>query len=163
MFKLKKKQQEDTINEEKNNHIEEKIEEEKAENTQKSEDNNSAQKGASEVENDDALVVKAQSVKSKKKNGEQTVIKWGPNRILQCFAYFAVILIAIAMILRLAFSKSESPQIAEYMQGVGECLAYIVAIWLGFYFTRKRGNIWWLIGWIVATVILVVFYIFAVV
>lgn len=165
MFKLKKKQQEEAVNEEKNNHIEENLEEEKAENSQKSDalDNNSAQKGASGTENDDTLVVKAQSVKSKKKNGEQTVIKWGPNRILQCFAYFAVILIAIAMILRLAFSKSESPQIAEYMQGVGECLAYIVAIWLGFYFTRKRGNIWWLIGWIVATVILVVFYIFAVV
>ena len=163
MFKLKKKQQEEAVNEEKNNHFEENLEEEQAENKKKNEDGNSAQKSVSEVENDDALVVKAQSVKSKKKNGEQTVIKWGPNRILQCFAYFAVILIAIAMILRLAFSKSESPQIAEYMQGVGECLAYIVAIWLGFYFTRKRGNIWWLIGWIVATVILVVFYIFAVV
>ena len=101
--------------------------------------------------------------KKEEKKEEKKVIKWGPNRVLQCFAYFSVVLIAIAMILRLAFSKSESPQIAEYMQGVGECLAYIVAIWLGFYFTRKRGNIWWLIGWIVATVILVVFYIFAVV
>ena len=101
--------------------------------------------------------------KKEEKKEEKKVIKWGPNRVLQCFAYFSVVLIAIAMILRLAFSKSESPQIAEYMQGVGECLAYIVAIWLGFYFTRKRGNIWWLIGWIIASVILVIFYIFAIV
>ena len=96
-----------------------------------------------------------------KRKEEKKVIKWGPNRILQCFAYFSVILIAIAMILRLAFSRSSVPQIAKSMQGVGECLAYIVCIWLGFYFTRKRGNIWWLIGWIIASVILVIFYIFA--
>ena len=96
-----------------------------------------------------------------KRKEEKKVIKWGPNRILQCFAYFSVILIAVAMILRLAFSRSSVPQIAKSMQGVGECLAYIVCIWLGFYFTRKRGNIWWLIGWIIASVILVIFYIFA--
>ena len=97
-------------------------------------------------------------------NGEngQKVIKWGPNRILQCFAYFAIILIAIAMILRLIF-KTANPSIMVYMQGIGEVLAYIVCIWLSFYFTMKRGSVWWLVGWVVATVILVIFYIFSVV
>ena len=99
--------------------------------------------------------------KKEEKKEEKKVIKWGPNRVLQCFAYFSVVLIAIAMILRLIFKNQ--PDIAIYMQGVGECLAYIVCIWLGFYFTRKRGNIWWLIGWIIASVILVIFYIFAIV
>ena len=97
-------------------------------------------------------------------NGEngQKVIKWGPNRILQCFAYFAIILIAIAMVLRLIF-KTANPSIMVYMQGIGEVLAYIVCIWLSFYFTMKRGSVWWLVGWVVATVILVIFYIFSVV
>ena len=103
--------------------------------------------------------------KSEKEENQQTqkVIKWGPNRILQCFAYFAVILIAIVMILRLIFKDNANPEIVEYMQGISEVLAYLVCIWLGFYFTRKRGNIWWLVGWIVASVILIIFYIFAVV
>ena len=103
--------------------------------------------------------------KSEKEENQQTqkVIKWGPNRILQCFAYFAVILIAIVMILRLIFKDNANPEIVEYMQGISEVLAYLVCIWLGFYFTRKRGNIWWLVGWIVASIILFIFYIFAVV
>lgn len=103
--------------------------------------------------------------KGEKEENQQTqkVIKWGPNRILQCFAYFAVILIAIVMILRLIFKDNANPEIVEYMQGISEVLAYLVCIWLGFYFTRKRGNIWWLVGWIVASIILVIFYIFSVV
>ena len=112
--------------------------------------------------------VKSESVKQQnennadKKNGKK-VVKWGPNRILQCFAYFSVILIAIAMIFRLIFKDNENPNIVEYIQGIGEVLAYIVCIWLGFYFTLKREKkIWWLVGWIIASVILVIFYIFAV-
>ena len=125
-----------------------------------------------ELENEEAVEEskeKKSLFKIKKKtenNGEQSskkVVKWGPNRVLQCFAYFAVILIAIVMILRLIFKNNANPEIVVYMQGISEVLAYIVCVWLGFYFTLKRGNIWWLVGWIVATVILIIFYIFAVV
>ena len=51
--------------------------------------------------------------KGEKEENQQTqkVIKWGPNRILQCFAYFAVILIAIVMILRLIFKDNANPEI----------------------------------------------------
>ncbi len=144
MFKLKQKQNTET-----NNEVV-KVEPSTEKETEK------------EVEEETVSVQSVQPTEGKrKKKEEKAVIKWGPNRILQCFAYFSVILIAIAMILRLAFSRSSVPQIAKSMQGVGECLAYIVCIWLGFYFTRKRGNIWWLIGWIIASVILVIFYIFA--
>ena len=104
---------------------------------------------------------KENKTQSSGENG-QKVVKWGPNRILQCFAYFAIILIAIAMILRLIF-KTANPSIMVYMQGIGEVLAYIVCIWLSFYFTMKRGSVWWLVGWVIATVILVIFYIFSVV
>lgn len=151
MFKLKKNQKEESA-------VEESVEKE----------NDYKETDEQEVDNQEKVerqTVSIQSVaeseKKSKKEKEQKVIKWGPNRILQCFAYFSIALIAIAMILRLIFKNQ--PDIAVYMQGVGECLAYIVCIWLGFYFTRKRGNIWWLVGWIIASVILVIFYIFAVV
>lgn len=154
MFKLKQKQ---------NN-----VETENEENARNVEKQNVEQKVEQSTEQNQPLsesqTVSIQSVEedNKKKGKEdKKVIKWGPNRVLQCFAYFSVALIAIAMILRLIFKNQ--PDIAIYMQGVGECLAYIVCIWLGFYFTRKRGNIWWLVGWIIASVILVIFYIFAIV
>lgn len=153
MFKLKKNQKEESA-------VEESVEKE---NDYKETDEQDV--SVDNQENEEKQTVSIQSVaeseKKSKKEKEQKVIKWGPNRILQCFAYFSVALIAIAMILRLIFKNQ--PDIAVYMQGVGECLAYIVCIWLGFYFTRKRGNIWWLVGWIIASVILVIFYIFAVV
>ena len=153
MFKLKKSQKEESA-------VEESVEKE---NDYKETDEQEV--SVDNHENEEKQTVSIQSVteseKKSKKEKEQKVIKWGPNRILQCFAYFSVALIAIAMILRLIFKNQ--PDIAVYMQGVGECLAYIVCIWLGFYFTRKRGNIWWLVGWIIASVILVIFYIFAVV
>ena len=153
MFKLKKNQKEESA-------VEESVEKE---NDYKETDEQEV--SVDNHENEEKQTVSIQSVaeseKKSKKEKEQKVIKWGPNRILQCFAYFSIALIAIAMILRLIFKNQ--PDIAVYMQGVGECLAYIVCIWLGFYFTRKRGNIWWLVGWIIASVILVIFYIFAVV
>lgn len=152
MFKIKKKNDDEEIviseaptTEE--NTVEEKVEDVKNENI-----NNitvSAQTAGEE------------STKGKKKEKVQKVVKWGPNRILQCFAYFSIMLIAISMIFRLIFKNQ--PDIVVYMQGIGECLAYIVCVWLGFYFTLKRGNIWWLVGWIVGTIILVVFYVFAIV
>ena len=158
MFKLKRKNDENT-----NENIEISAEEEMKveEKTPKVETSDETTQTVSVLSVDDNAIKKEKKSKSGEKNEEKKVIKWGPNRILQCFAYFSVALIAIAMILRLIFKNQ--PDIAIYMQGVGECLAYIVCIWLGFYFTRKRGSIWWLIGWIIASVILVIFYIFAIV
>lgn len=153
MFKIKKKNdnEEIIINDapttEKNT-VEEK--EEKIENVKLENVNNKSISASSE-----------ENTKGKKKEKVQKIVKWGPNRILQCFAYFSIMLIAISMIFRLIFKNQ--PDIVVYMQGIGECLAYIVCVWLGFYFTLKRGNIWWLVGWIVGTIILVVFYVFAIV
>ena len=147
MFKIKKKNdnEEIIVNDapEKNLENEEKVEDVKLENSKNISDNGE------------------EKTKGKKKEKVQKVVKWGPNRILQCFAYFSIMLIAISMIFRLIFKNQ--PDIVVYMQGIGECLAYIVCVWLGFYFTLKRGNIWWLVGWIVGTIILVVFYVFAIV
>ena len=94
---------------------------------------------------------------------------WSSTKILDCVAYFAIMFIAIALILRLIFQE-HSPTVADAFQAVGECFAYIICIWLGLYWTlRKRGsgwnkhNIWWLICWIVATVAIVVIWIFAII
>ena len=156
MFKLKQKQNNVEIENEEN-----------ARNVEKQNTEQNAEQGTeqnqplSEAKSPTVSIQSVEEDNKKKGKDEKKVIKWGPNRVLQCFAYFSVALIAIAMILRLIFKNQ--PDIAIYMQGVGECLAYIVCIWLGFYFTRKRGNIWWLVGWIIASVILIIFYVFAIV
>ncbi len=104
----------------------------------------------------------AEEEKKKKKKEPRT---WSTTKVLDCVAYFAIIFIAIALIFNLAF-KSNTPDVAKAFETIGECFAYIVCILLGFYWTmRKRGtgwnkrNMWWLICWIVATVVIVVFYI----
>lgn len=93
---------------------------------------------------------------------------WSSTKILDCLSYFAVIFIAIALIFRLAF-KQNTPEVAEAFASIGECLAYIICMWLGFYWVmRKRytgwnkRNVWWLICWLVATVVIIVVYIFAI-
>lgn len=156
MFKLKQKQNNVEIeNEENARNVEKQNTEQNVE--QSTEQN----QPLSEAKSSTVSIQSVEEDNKKKCKDDKKVIKWGPNRVLQCFAYFSVALIAIAMILRLIFKNQ--PDIAIYMQGVGECLAYIVCIWLGFYFTRKRGNIWWLVGWIIASVILIIFYVFAIV
>lgn len=106
--------------------------------------------------------------KEKTKNQKQTRT-WSSTKILDCISYFAIMFIAIALIFRLAF-KEYAPEVASAFASIGECLAYIVCIWMGFYWTmRKRHagwnkhNVWWLICWIVATVVIVVIYIFAII
>lgn len=97
---------------------------------------------------------------NKKDKPAKQTRSWSSTKFLDCIAYFAIIAIAIALILRLIF-KTHNVNIANSFQSVGECLAYIICIWLGFYWTRRKRNIWWLICWIVATVVIVVIYIFA--
>ncbi|MBP3619543.1 MAG: hypothetical protein J6J24_02660 [Clostridia bacterium] len=105
---------------------------------------------------------------SDNKNNKQPR-KWSSTKILDCLSYFAIMFIAIALVLRLIFKHTGNQVLANSFQAIGECLAYVICIWLGFYWTmRKRGTGWtkhniaWLICWIVATVVIVVIYILAV-
>lgn len=102
----------------------------------------------------------------KKKNKQPRT--WSSTKILDCLSFFAIIFIAIATIFRLAF-KQHTPAVANAFASIGECLAYIICMWLGFYWVmRKRytgwnkRNVWWLISWIIATVVIIVVYIFAI-
>ena len=111
----------------------------------------------------------AETEKKEKKTKKQREPRtWSSTKVLDCLAYFAIMFIAIALILRLIF-KDHSTSLETSFQAIGECLAYLICILLGFYWTmRKRGtgwnkrNIWWLIAWIVATILIVVIYIFAI-
>ncbi len=111
---------------------------------------------------------KSETSKTKtKQKKEKTVRTWSSTKILDCVAYFAIVFIAIALIFRLAF-KNNTPDVANAFASIGECLAYVICIWLGFYWTMRtrkgrwtKRTIWWLVGWIVATVVIVVIYIFA--
>lgn len=94
---------------------------------------------------------------------------WSSTKVLDCVAYFAVMCIAVALVLRLIF-KGKNLNIEQAFASVGECLAYIICIWLAFYWTmRTRGsgwnkrNMWWLICWLVATVVIIVIYVFAII
>ncbi len=79
-------------------------------------------------------------------------------KALECVAYFATICIGIALVISLIFQTSGN-NIADSFRRVGECLAYVVCIWMGFYWTRRKKNIWWLVAWIVTTVVIVVVYV----
>ena len=96
---------------------------------------------------------------SNNSNGKRA---WSVTKILDCLAYFATMFIAIARILSLIF-KNNTPTVAGAFRSIGECLAYVIAIWLGFYWTRRKRHIAWFICWLVATVLIVVLYIFNVI
>ena len=130
---------------------------------------------AEEVKKQEAQTVKTEKTgeqkhkkqKKEKQKKEKTVRTWSSTKILDCVAYFAIAFIAIALIFRLAF-KNNTPSVASAFASIGECLSYIICIWLGFYWTMRtrkgrwtKRTIWWLVGWIVATVVIIVIYIFA--
>lgn len=90
---------------------------------------------------------------------------WSSTKVLDFIAYFAIIFIALATILQLIF-KHIDQSISGTFQNIGQSLAYIICIWLGFYWVMRKirnninkRNVWWLVGWIVATVVIVVIYI----
>lgn len=98
----------------------------------------------------------------KSSNANKSTRTWSVTKILDCLAYFSIMFIAIALILSLIF-KNSTPSVAHAFRSIGECLAYVIAIWLGFYWTRRKSNVWWFITWLVATVLIVVVYIFNVI
>ena len=87
---------------------------------------------------------------------------WSSTKILDAIGYFAMMCISIALVFRLAF-QHHTPAVAHSFQAIGECMAYIVCMWLGFYWTRRKRNIWWLVAWIVGAVLITVVYIFSMV
>lgn len=103
------------------------------------------------------------------KQKTKTKRTWSSTKVLDCVAYFAIMFITIALILRLIF-KNNSPAVAGAFASIGECLAYVICLWLGFYWTMRKisgginkHNVWWLVAYIVAAVTIIIIYIFAVI
>ena len=99
---------------------------------------------------------------TKKTSSTTTTSRWSAMKILDCVGFVAMMCIAVALIFRLAF-KQHTPSVANAFSIIGETLAYIVCMWLGFYWTRRKRQIGWLVAWIVAAVLITVIYIFAVI
>ena len=94
---------------------------------------------------------------------------WSSTKVLDFIGYFAMVFIAIALILRLIF-KNNTPEVERAFTAIGECMAYIICMWLGLYWVLRKSrngwnkrNIWWLICWIVAAVVIIIIYIFAII
>lgn len=110
-----------------------------------------------------------EKTKKQEERQQKRQARFSSTKILDCVAYFAIIFIAIALILRLIF-QGKNIELEKSFQAIGECLAYIICLWLGFYWTMKqRGarwnkhNIWWLICYLIAAVVIIIIYILAMV
>lgn len=74
--------------------------------------------------------------------------------IVNFVSYIAVFCIGIALILNVIFKGNS---FSNAFQMVAECLAYIVVSISAFYYARSKRSIWYLICWIVAVVLIIVF------
>lgn len=79
------------------------------------------------------------------------------TNILNVLSYVSVICVGLALLVAwiLGFVKSAST-VASALTIIAECLAYIVVACYSFSYARAKG-IWWLIAWVVAVVLIVVF------
>lgn len=98
--------------------------------------------------------------KKPEKNKEKPVLdsnfssKLMTSKIISCLGFFASALIAISLILQLCF---KDVGIVKSTRMVGEGIAYIISILLGFSFVKKK-KIGWIIAWTAFAVIIVVFF-----
>ena len=74
--------------------------------------------------------------------------------IMNFISYIAVFFIGVALLLQVCF-KSNSFSTAFQM--VAECLAYFVVSVSGFFYAKSKRSIWYLICWLIAVVLIVVF------
>ena len=74
--------------------------------------------------------------------------------IVNFISYIAVFCIGIALLLQVCL-KSNS--FSSAFQMVAECLAYVVVSISAFFYARNKRSIWYLICWIVAVILIIVF------
>ena len=79
------------------------------------------------------------------------------TNILNVLSYVSVICVGLALLIAWALSFiNGAGTVAAALEIIAECLAYIVVACYSFSFARAKG-IWWLIAWVVAVVLIVVF------
>ncbi len=73
--------------------------------------------------------------------------------IVNFVAYIAIFLIGVALALQVIFKNNA---ISDAFQMVAEILAYIIAGISAFFYARSKRNIWYLLIWIVAVILIIV-------
>lgn len=77
--------------------------------------------------------------------------------LLNVLSYVAVIMVGVALLLSWVFKAAGlTGQLVGALNLIAQCLAYLVVACYSFSFARAKG-IWWLIAWVVAVVLIVVF------
>ena len=79
--------------------------------------------------------------------------------IINFIAFIAVIFIGIVLCLSLIGFQNTS--ITGALRTIANVLAYIVVAFCSFFYAIRKRNIWFIICWTVAVVLIVVFYIVA--
>lgn len=78
--------------------------------------------------------------------------------VLNFLSYVAVFCIGVALILQFIFQKvGGGGSIASAFQMVAQCLAYSVVSIYAFFFARTKRNIWYLICWLIAVILIIIF------
>ena len=81
------------------------------------------------------------------------------NGILNVLSYFAVVFVGIALLLsQLLGNISALAQVANALNILAQLMAYIVVICHSYGYASARGR-WWLAVWVVAVVLLAIFFV----
>lgn len=83
------------------------------------------------------------------------------NQILAFIAYLGIGFIAIALILTLIFENNIS--LSNVFRTIGEVIAYMISIFLAFFWVKTHPHKAWLICYVIFVVTIVVLYILTVI
>jgi len=90
--------------------------------------------------------------------------KWEFRKFLNLLGYIAIMLIAVAWIIGFIFKKGTvlTPHdVATSLIFFGNLFAYFITAVAAFYYARSKRSIWYLIAYIVAIVLIVLFILLA--
>ena len=82
------------------------------------------------------------------------------NQVLSFIAFIGIGFIAVALILALIFENNAS--ISNAFRTIGEVIAYIISIFLAFFWVKSHPHKAWLICYVIFVVTIVVLYILTV-
>lgn len=83
------------------------------------------------------------------------------KKFINGMAYFALVFVAIALCLSFIFKNNTGVigTIANVLNEIARALAFIVTAIAGFYFARSKRNAWWMVIYVIAVIVMVVFFI----
>jgi len=86
------------------------------------------------------------------------------SSIMNFLSYVAVIFVGIALLISLILDwTNSSSDVANAFQLIATILSYIVIGVLSFYYARTKRNVWFLVAWAIAIVLILLFFVFQVI